>query len=40
MLMSASTTLVIQTPHAIILLDPSSVPVRKDLLDMVVIAQV
>ena len=40
MLMSASTTLVIQTPHAIILLDPSSVLVKMDLLEMVVTAQV
>ena len=40
MLMSASTTLVIQTQHVITLLNPSSVLVRKDLLEMVVTAQV
>ena len=38
--MSASTTLVIQMQHVITLLDPSSVLVRKDLLEMVVTAQV
>ena len=40
MLMSAPTTLVIQMQHVITLLDPSSVLVRKDLLEMVVTAQV
>ena len=38
--MSASTTLVIQTQHVLTLLDPSSVLVRKNLLDMVMTAQV
>ena len=40
MLMSAPTTLVIQMQHVITLLDPSSVLVIKDLLEMVVTAQV
>ena len=40
MLMSAPTNLVIQMQHVITLLDPSSVLVRKDLLEMVVTAQV
>ena len=40
MLMSAPTTLVIQMQHVLTLLDPSSVLVRKDLLEMVVTAQV
>ena len=38
--MSAPTTLVIQMQHVITLLDPTSVLVRKDLLEMVVTAQV
>ena len=38
--MSASTTLVIQMQYVITLLGPSSVLVRKDLLEMVVTAQV
>ena len=40
MFVSASTTLVIQMQHVITLLGPSSVLVRKDLLEMVVTAQV
>ena len=40
MLMSAPTTLVIQMPLVLTLLDPSSVLVRKDLLKMIVTAQV